>query len=173
MPPPSAPSPDGDLSPEGDPSAEGDLSPDQELATDHLTQDLGRRSRRGGVVLLGAQMVRVLGQMGTLVVLARLLPPAAFGLLAMVAAIGLVLDLVKEFGLSSATIQKSDITHAQVSALFWINAVVGAALAGLLFLAAPLIARFYGQPELAVITRWLSIGFLASGLTVQHWALLR
>ena len=155
------------------PSPEGGLPPEHELATDHLTQDLGRRSRRGGVVLLGAQMVRVLGQMGTLVVLARLLPPAAFGLLAMVAAIGLVLDLVKEFGLSSATIQKSDITHAQVSALFWINAGVGAALAGLLFLAAPLIARFYGQPELESIARWLSLGFLASGLTVQHWALLR
>ena len=104
-------------------------------------------------------MVRVLGQMATLVVLARLLPPAAFGLLAMVAAIGLVLDLVKEFGLSSATIQKSDITHAQVSALFWINAGVGTVLAVGLFLAAPLIANFYGQPELESIARWLSIGF--------------
>src|SRR4029079_7425197 len=110
---------------------------------------------------------------GALGVLARLLRPSAFGLLAMVAAIGLVLDLVKEFGLSSATIQKSDITHAQVSALFWINAGVGAVLAAGLFLAAPAIANFYGQPELESIARWLSIGFLASGLTVQHWALLR
>lgn len=155
------------------PSPEGDVSPDAELATDHLTRDLGRRSRRGGAVLLGAQMVRVLVQMATLVVLARLLPPQAFGLLAMVAAIGLVLDLVKEFGLSSATIQKSDITHAQVSALFWVNAGVGAALAALLVLAAPLIAQFYGQPELEGIARWLALGFVASGLTVQHWALLR
>ena len=104
-------------------------------------------------MLLSAQMVRVLGQMGTLVVLARLLPPSAFGLLAMVAAIGLVLDLVKEFGLSSATIQKSDITHGQVSALFWVNAGVGAVLAAGLFLAAPLIAHFYGQPELEGIAR--------------------
>src|SRR5512140_2650749 len=130
------------------PSPEGVLPPDHELATDHLTQDLGRRSRRGGVVLLGAQMVRVLAQMATLVVLARLLPPSAFGLLAMVAAIGTVLDLVKEFGLSAATIQKQDITHAQVSALFWINASVGTVLGIGLFLAAPLLARFYGQPEL-------------------------
>jgi PST family polysaccharide transporter len=149
------------------------VTTEAELATDHLTQDIGRRSRRGGIVLMGAQMVRVLGQMGTLVVLARLLPPSAFGLLAMVAAIGLVLDLIKEFGLSSATIQKTDITHAQVSALFWINAGVGAVLAALLFLAAPMIARFYGQPELESIAHWLSLGFLASGLTVQHWALLR
>ena len=62
----------------------GAPSPDAELATDHLTHDLSRRSRRGGAVLLSAQMVRVLAQMATLVVLARLLPPSAFGLLAIV-----------------------------------------------------------------------------------------
>jgi polysaccharide transporter, PST family len=151
----------------------GAPSPDAELATDHLTDDLGRRSRRGGVVLLSAQMVRVLAQVATLVVLARLLPPSAFGLLAMVAAIGAVLDLVKEFGLSAATIQKQDISHAQVSALFWINAGVGTTLGLGLFLAAPLLARFYGEPELDAVARWMALAFVASGLTVQHWALLR
>jgi PST family polysaccharide transporter len=151
----------------------GAPSPDAELATDHLTQDLSRRSRRGGAVLLSAQMVRVLAQVATLVVLARLLPPSAFGLLAMVAAIGAVLDLVKEFGLSAATIQKQNISHAQVSALFWINASVGTVLGLGLFLAAPLLAQFYGQPELEAVARWLALAFVASGLTVQHWALLR
>ncbi|SKA37930.1 polysaccharide transporter, PST family [Enhydrobacter aerosaccus] len=136
-------------------------------------EDVGRRSRRGGAILLSAQGVRVLGQMGTLVVLARLLPPTAFGLLAMVAAIGAILDLVKEFGLSAATIQKQDITQAQVSALFWINAGVGLVLGLGLFLSAPLLARFYEQPELADVARCMSLGFVASGLTVQHWALLR
>jgi O-antigen/teichoic acid export membrane protein len=123
-------------------------SPETELGVDHLVKDVGRRSRRGGAILLSAQGIRVLGQMGTLVVLVRLLPPSAFGLLAMVAAIGVILDLVKEFGLSSATIQKQEITQAQVSALFWINAGVGAVLGAGLFLAAPLLAHFYGQPEL-------------------------
>lgn len=154
-------------------SPKGDLSPEHELATGHLTADIGRRSRRGGTVLMGAQLVRVVGQMGTLVVLARLLPPEAFGLLAMVAAIGAILDLVKEFGLSAATIQRQDITHAQVSALFWINAGVGAVLGLGLFLAAPMLASFYGQPALTGVAHWLAIAFVASGLTVQHWALLR
>jgi PST family polysaccharide transporter len=148
-------------------------SPDAELDVDHLVEDANRRSRRGGVVLLSAQAVRVLGQMGTLVVLARLLPPSAFGLLAMVGAIGAILDLVKEFGLSAATIQKHDITQAQVSALFWINSAVGAVLGAGLFLAAPLLAHFYDQPELEGVARWMSLAFIASGLTVQHWALLR
>jgi PST family polysaccharide transporter len=40
-------------------------------------------------------------------------------------------------------------------------------------LAAPLLARFYGQPDLEAVTEWLALGFVLSGLTVQHWALLR
>jgi PST family polysaccharide transporter len=148
-------------------------SPDAELDVGHLVEDAGRRSRRGGAILLSAQAVRVLGQIGTLVVLARLLPPSAFGLLAMVGAISVILDLVKEFGLSAATIQKRDITQAQVSALFWINSVVGAVLGAALFLCAPILAHFYDQPELTEVARWMSLAFVASGLAVQHWALLR
>ena len=148
-------------------------SPEAALATDHLIDDIGGRSRRGGAILLAAQAIRVLGQLATLVVLVRLLPPSAFGLLAMVASLGAILDLVKEFGLSAATIQKQGISHAQVSALFWINAAVGALLGAGLLLAAPALARFYGQPELEPVARWLALGFVLSGLTVQHWALLR
>ena len=47
------------------PSPESGVSAERELATDHLIDDLGRRSRRGGAVLLGAQLVRVLAQMAT------------------------------------------------------------------------------------------------------------
>jgi len=123
--------------------------------------------------MLMAQGVKATAQIATLVVLARLLPPQAFGLLAMVAAINALLDLVKEFGLSAATIQRSDITHAQVSALFWINAGVGLLFAVALVLAAPLLAHFYGQPELEAVTSWLALAFALSGFSVQHWALLR
>ena len=148
-------------------------SPEAELATAHLDADLGRRSRHGGALLLGAQAVRVVGQLATLVVLARLLPPSAFGLLAMVAAVGLVLDLLKDLGLSAATIQSAELSQSQVSALFWINAAAGVVLAAGLALAAPALAAFYGQPLLTPVARWLALGFVMSGFTVQHWALLR
>lgn len=148
-------------------------SPESELSTEHLDAELGKRSRRGGLVLLLAQALRVAGQFATLIVLARLLPPSAFGLLAMIGAIGLVLDMVKELGLSSASIQKPDLTHAQVSALFWINAAAGVGLGMIFVAAAPLLAGFYRQPELADVARWMALGLVMSGLTVQHWALLR
>ena len=91
----------------------------------------------------------------------------------MVGALTALLDVIKEFGFSAVTIQKAEITHAQVSALFWLNTAAGAVIALAVFLAAPALARFYDQPELVEITRWMAISFALSGPVVQHWALLR
>jgi PST family polysaccharide transporter len=123
--------------------------------------------------MMAAQAVRVVLQAGAIIVLARLLPPSAFGVLAMVAALGLVLDFAKDLGLSAATIQKDNLTETQISALFWINAAAGSVLALALFLGAPVLAHFYGEPVVAPVTQWLALAFVMSGLTVQHWALLR
>jgi PST family polysaccharide transporter len=143
------------------------------LATDHLQQDLVRRSLRGGVIAFGSQVVRFVVQFGGTIVLARLLTPHAFGLVAMIAALSVLLDLIKDLGLSAATIQRQVVTQQQVSTLFWINVAFGTTLALLLVVAAPTIAHFYGEPEIAPITRWLAVGFVLSGCTIQHWALLR
>jgi polysaccharide transporter, PST family len=146
---------------------------DPHLRVDQLSGDIRRRSLRGGAIAFGAQGLKFVAQFGAVIAMTRLLPPAAFGLIAMVAALNTVLDLIKEFGLSAATIQKPDITHRQVTALFWINTAIGAGIALALYLVAPGVAEFYGQPELLGVTRWLGIGFALSGLTTQHWALLR
>lgn len=146
---------------------------EQALRVDHLHADVVGRSVRGGVITFGAQAIKVVVQIGTVIVLSRLLAPQAFGLLAMVAAIIEILDQFKDLGLSMATISKPDITHAQVSALFWINVAIGTTLMLLVMAAAPMIAAFYHQPELVAITRWLSLGFIIGGVTTQHWALLR
>lgn len=143
------------------------------LATEHLQQDLVQRSLRGGLVAFGSQAVRFAAQFGGTILLARLLSPHAFGLVAMIAALSVLLDLIKELGLSAATIQRPVISQQQVSTLFWINAGFGCLLAIILLLAAPAIALFYGEPELAPITQWLAAGFVLSGFTIQHWALLR
>jgi PST family polysaccharide transporter len=135
--------------------------------------DLKSRSLRGGAITFTAQIVRFAMQMAATVILARLLSPEAFGLIAMIAALMAILDLFKEFGLSAATIQRPEISQQQLSALFWTNAAIGAVIATTLYFVAPAIARFYGHSELTEITRWLALGFFISALTVQHWALLR
>jgi len=79
----------------------------------------------------------------------------------------------KDLGLSVATVQRAEISHGQVTNLFWVNLTLGAALALVIAGAAPLLARFYGDPRLEAITAVSAIGFLLSGLTIQHQALLR
>jgi PST family polysaccharide transporter len=105
--------------------------------------------------------------------MARLLDPTDFGLVAMVTVFtGLAVTLV-DGGLSMATIQRKEITHDQVSNLFWINAFAGALLCALSILASPFIAKIYNEPQLTAIMAVLSTTFVLSGLTVQHDALLR
>src|ERR1700733_14789792 len=107
------------------------------------------------------------------VVLARLLTPADFGLVAMVTAITGLAQGFADLGLSEATIQHPEINHNQVSTLFWINVAIGLALTLIAVALAPLLAWFYREPRLRDITFLISLTFLIGGLRVQHDALLR
>lgn len=141
--------------------------------TEHLLKDLHGRSFRGGVVTLGGQAVRFLLQTISTVALARLLRPQDFGLTTMVGAIIGLIGLWTDLGLSNATVQRSEITHAQVSVLFWINCGLGAGAMLVVALLAPAIAWFYHEPRLVGITVALSTVFFLGGSTIQHRALLR
>jgi O-antigen/teichoic acid export membrane protein len=143
------------------------------LRTDHLHADLRGRSVRGGLVTLTSQGGQFLMQSISTVVLARLLVPAEFGMVAMVTAITGLASGFADLGLSEATIQRKEITHRQVSALFWINVAVGLGLMLVTAALAPVLAKFYREPRLVNITLVLSITFLIGGLRVQPDALLK
>jgi O-antigen/teichoic acid export membrane protein len=120
-----------------------------------------------------SQAVRFVLQLASTVVLARLLTPADYGLVAMVTAITGLASAFQDFGLSEATIQRQEINHNQVSTLFWINAAVGLGLTLVTASLAPMLAWFYHEPRLRDIALSLSFTFLFSGLAVQHGALLK
>ena len=140
--------------------------------TDHLRAGLEGRSVRGGVLTLTSQGAQFLIQTLATVVLARLLVPADFGLVAMVTAVTGLAATFADLGLSEATIQRKEISHGQISILFWINVAIGVGLMLLTAALAPALAWFYGEPRLKNITLLLSLTFLISGLRVQHDALL-
>jgi len=125
------------------------------------------------MVTFTSQVLKFLLQIGSTAVLARLLVPADFGLVAMVTAITGFMVIFKEMGLSVATVQRPEITHGEVSNLFWVNTGMGAGVMLLTMLLAPLIARFYQDPRLVGITLLSAVGYLFGGLSVQHQALLR
>jgi len=141
--------------------------------TEHLKLDLKGRSVRGGAATLAGQGGRFLIQMVSTVVLARLLTPADFGLIAMVTAVTGFAEFFKDLGLSMATVQKAEVTHEQVSVLFWVNVAMSVLIALITAALGPVIAWFYGDPRLATVTVALSLAFVFGGLTVQHQALLR
>ena len=95
-----------------------------------------------------------------------------FGLVAMVTVVIDFLRVFQDVGLSTATVQRQQITHAQVSNLFWVNVAVGIGITLLLAALSPAVAWFYREPRLVDITLVLSITFLLASSAAQHFALL-
>ncbi|NEH54033.1 oligosaccharide flippase family protein, partial [Rhizobium leguminosarum] len=86
-----------------------------------ITPRLGRLAARGALLTMGGQACKILLQFGGIVVLARLLSPGDYGLLAMVTAIVGIGEVLRDFGLSSAAVQARSVSPQQRSNLFWIN----------------------------------------------------
>jgi len=143
------------------------------FSTDHLDKDLKGRSVRGGLLTLSSQAVQFIIQTVATVILARLLTPSDFGLVAMVTSVTGLANSFMDFGLSEATIQRKNITHEQVSALFWINLVIGVGLTLATAVVGPVIAWVDSEPRLRAIALLASFNFLVGGLRVQPNALLK
>ncbi len=132
--------------------------------------ELGRRAARGALQTVSAQLIKIVVQVGGVVVLARLLTPGDYGLVAMVTAVVGVAEIFRDFGLSAAAVQATTLSRQQRDNLFWINTAAGGVLTLIVVAAAPLLAWWYGRPELVDLTRVLSLIFLINGMTTQFRA---
>jgi O-antigen/teichoic acid export membrane protein len=136
-------------------------------------KDLRERVVRGGFAKLCAQGASFALRIGSLMVLARLLDPKDFGLVGMVTAFTGVLNLFRDFGLSTATVQRMDVSDEQISTLFWINILVGVILGLSLMAMAPAVVVFYHEPHLLWVTIVLASAFIFNAAGVQHSAVLQ
>lgn len=135
--------------------------------------DLKQRAVRGGLAKLTAQVATSLLRLGSLMLLARVLTPGDFGLIGMVTVVVGVLSLFRDMGLSTATIQRSSVSHEQLSALFWINLLVGLVLCCITVALAPVLVAFYREPRLMWVTITLAASFVINAAGLQHSALLQ
>lgn len=133
---------------------------------------LGRRAVHGAGATLAAQLVKFVLRFGSAVALGRLLDPAEFGIVAMVTPILAFVATLNDLGFASAIVQRRDITSDQVSALFWINLLVSAALAAVLMLLSPLIGWLYAEPRTIGITLALAGSIVIGTIGVIPNALL-
>ncbi len=122
-----------------------------------------------GLGSLAARTSQVLVQL----VLAWLLSPTDYGLVAMTAAFMLVLQTVSEFGVGVAVIQKNDMPASYPATAFWLNLAMSVAMFLLASAGAPWLARFYGTPEVTALTRVSAAGFLITALRIIPMAMLR
>jgi polysaccharide transporter, PST family len=121
-------------------------------------------------------LVEVLGTQGTaflvFVLLARLLQPAAFGLVALAGTVIMVLQIFVEAGFSTAIVRADEITDQKLNTAFWIGVGVALLLVLGLSLSAGTVSALYGAPELAPVLRALAWIMLFSSLSAVHTALL-
>ena len=150
----------------------GEPSPRHPTFARPALDELKLKSLRGGAVAAGAQVAKLALQMGTVIVLARLLSPSDFGLTGMAATLTGFLALFGDAGLGTATVQRHKVTHEQLSTLFWINVAIGVGLAALTIALAPALVRFYGEPRLFWIVIISAAAFVFNGLPIQHSALM-
>lgn len=143
------------------------------LKTDAVRSNLKARSLQSGLITFAAQPVKLVMGISSTAILARLLTPADFGLVAMVAPIFVFVDSLSNLGLETATIQKDNLDREQVSAVFWFSLQVNLLIIGLAVLISPLLNRLYGETELVGITLAMAVGVFSLCLTSQHLSLLK
>ncbi|MEI7035755.1 lipopolysaccharide biosynthesis protein [Fulvimonas yonginensis] len=139
----------------------------------HIHRDLRRHSVRGAVATLISQVGLFCIQLAGMAVLARLLMPADFGVFGKTIALTGFITVLRSGGLSLATVQRAEITHAQVSTLFWLNIAVGLAAAGTLAALSPAMAWFYKDPRVLWLVVALAGSIIIDSLSIQHAALMQ
>ncbi len=121
---------------------------------------------------LGKALGQVISWVITIVVI-RILAPADYGLLAMATVVVALLAHFSDLGLGSALVQAKTIDDRAIGAIFTLLLLLGVALAGLLALAAPLLAWFFDEPRLTWLLAVAGLGFVISGGGAVAEALLR
>lgn len=133
---------------------------------------LGQSAARGALVTITGQVARIGIQLVGIAVLARLLDPQTYGLLAMVMVVISLGEIFRDFGLSPAAVQTPGLTTVQRDNLFWANSGLGLGLAVGAVGMAEVVAAFYREPEVAPITRVLALTFVINGMAAQYRASL-
>lgn len=114
-------------------------------------------------------------QAGSLIVfflLARLLEPKVFGLVALASIFLAFMQIFLNQGFSQVVIQRQELEPKHLDTAFWTNLTIGISLTVLGFTTSELVANFFRQPQLTIILKWFSLLFLITSLSSVQQALL-
>ena len=100
------------------------------------------------------------------IIIARLITPGEYGLIAMLTIFMAIAQSFVDSGFGNALIQKKDRDEVDYSTVFYFNLVISIILYVVLYLCAPLIAKFYNQPLLMPVTRWIALNLIFNSLSL-------
>lgn len=142
-------------------------------ATPPVGTDLREAAARGvGWSALQATASRILSAL-VFVLLARLLEPDAFGVVAVASVFVAFMTVLVDQGFSQALVQRASLDRRHLDTAFWANLAAGAVVVALVAGAASPLADLFDEPDLAPILRALSLAVVASALGAVPTALLR
>lgn len=135
-------------------------------------QQLGRIALRGGVLTAAAQAIKIGIQFLSVVILARMLVPEDFGLVASVGPIIAFVGLFQNLGLQQAIIQRPAIGRQQLNQVFWISALAGFCCTAGIAALSPAVSVFYGDARMTGITLAAALPLLLGSLAALPLALM-
>ena len=132
-----------------------------------------KKSAIRGVKWTGlSTVISALIQILQVAILARFLSSSDFGLMAIVMVVIGFAQAFLDMGISNAIIHKQDVSHRQLSTLYWVNVLAGIVLYVIIYLLAPFIDSFYSESRLEGIVKITGIIFLISPYGQQFFILL-
>lgn len=143
------------------------------LETSAVRASLGARSARGGLVTMAAQGYSLLLKLAIGAVLGRLLAPEDFGLLAVGMLVSDAAVILRDFGLSTSIIQREELSNEELDRLFVWSALLSLLTGGAIALSGDLIAHFFVEPRLVILTPWLGLTMFIAGLGIVPLNLLK
>ncbi len=137
-----------------------------------MAQSLKHKAVDGVLWKIGEQGIKQGFYFISSVIIARLVMPDQFGMVAMLSVFTAVAGVFIDAGFSTALVRKKDRTHADCCTVYWFNVIISILCYIILFFCAPLVARFYEMPQLTAILRVTAIGIVIGSLSGVHGALL-
>jgi len=131
-----------------------------------------------GAVVSGAlwkastRVVAIGTRLAVVIVLTRLLSPTEYGIAGMALVVASFAVLLTDPALGAALVQRPEIDERDRSTIFWLAVAIGSALTVLGLAVSPLVADFYGEPQVQELFAAMSLCFVVVSLSVAHRALL-
>lgn len=116
---------------------------------------------------------RALFQLLQVSILTRFLPKEAFGLVAMALFVVQFSNIFVDMGMTSAILHRQNVTKNEYSSIYWFNIFISLLIYGILFFCAPVVTRFYNEPELRILVPILSTNLLLMASGRQHRTIMQ